>query len=929
MRHSFTAAPRLRARALAGVLLLTGTTLGAQAATGTVTGTVRSTDGGPLSTAIVMVSGSARGANVKSDGSYRIVLPAGRYELRARLLGYVAARESVTVAAGETVSRDFRLARAATNLEAVAIIGTRGEERTVVSAPVPIDVLNATEIRQTGRTETAQMIQAVAPSFNFPRTSIGDGTDHMRPATLRGLAPDQTLVLINGKRRHAGALVNLNGFVGRGSQPVDLNAIPASMIERIEVLRDGAAAQYGSDAISGVLNIVLKSRGPGEITTTAGQYVTTYNRKDDIAWPAKYEGERKVTDGKSAQFAVNKGATFGESGYFFGGLEVRDRGETNRTLPDYRTQFAGILAARNSEAARINHRQGDAYLHDVSGFVNAGTTLASGVEAYAFGGVSKRYGDAAGFWRRSLDDRTLRNLYPDGFLPVIQSDIWDGSLTAGLKGALSGWQWDLSGVYGQNAFAYTVTHSANVSLGPNSPTTFDAGKLRNGQFTANLDLFREVDAPWSRALKIAAGAEFRRDAYTITAGEEASWKNGNAPVIGPDGQVKMRTATDTLRGAPGAQVFPGFAPADAGAHSRSNVAGYVDLESNLLDRLLVSVAGRAENYSDFGSTVTGKVASRLEIARAFAIRGAVSTGFRAPTIGQEFFTSTATNFISGIPFDIKTLAATSDAAKVLGATPLEPETSRNLSLGFVLEPLRTLSFTVDAYRIDIDDRIVLSGNFTQTKVQDLFRQNGFPGIGGARYFTNAIDTRTKGVDVVGSFGYRFPNTGILKLTAGYNRNETEVTRVSANPPQLAGFESTLFDREQRARIEVGQPKDNILLSGSYGLKALTLNAQTHRYGEVTAYSAAGPTNAFGPLDQTFGAKWITDASISFSLRERYTLSVGADNLFDVYPDRNNNVGDTAGFTNGGTANFGIFPYAGISPFGFNGRYIYTRLSLGM
>jgi iron complex outermembrane recepter protein len=243
--------------------------------------------------------------------------------------------------------------------------------------------------------------------------------------------------------------------------------------------------------------------------------------------------------------------------------------------------------------------------------------------------------------------------------------------------------------------------------------------------------------------------------------------------------------------------------------------------------------------------------------------------------------------------------------------------------------LRDVSFTVDWYRVDIDDRIVLSGNFTQAKVQELFRNNGFPGIGGARYFTNAIDTRTTGFDVIGSFGHSFSNASVLKLTAGYNKNENEVTHVAPNPAQLAGFESTLFDREQQARIEVGQPKDNLLFAGSYDLRALRLNTQTHRYGEVTSYSAAGPTNAFGPLDQTYGAKWITDASISYSVRNRYTLTFGADNLFDVYPDRNNNVGDTAAFTNGGTANFGIFPYAGISPFGFNGRYIYTRLSLGM
>lgn len=905
------------------------TSASAQESSGTVSGTVRSLTGEPLSGAVVLVSGQSRGANVRGDGTYRMTLPPGSYELRTRLLGYSAARESVTVAAGQTVTRDFRLDRAVTALEAVAVIGTRGEERTVVSAPVSIDVLNAAEIRQTGRTETAQMIQAVAPSFNFPRTTVGDGTDHMRPASLRGLAPDQTLVLVNGKRRHAGSLVNLNGFVGRGSQPVDLNAIPSSMIERIEVLRDGAAAQYGSDAIAGVLNVILKSRGPGEVTTTAGQFVTTYNRKDDIAWPALYEKSRKVTDGRTIQVAVNKGVTFGQNGFLFGGVEVRDRGETNRTLPDYRTQYAGNDIAKNALPARINHRQGDAYLHDVGGFVNGGTTLTNGIELYGFGGLSHRFGDASGFWRRPLDDRTLRNIYPDGFLPNIQSDIWDGSGTVGARGAVSGWQWDLSGQYGRNAFKFAVTNSANVSLGPTSPTRFDAGQLRFGQFTTNLDVGRDIQAPWHRPLRVALGAEFRRDAYGITAGDSASWTNGRAPVIGPDGRVKMRTATDTLRGAPGSQVFPGFARGDAGSHSRSNVAGYIDLESNLSDAFLLSLAGRAENYSDFGSTINGKIAARLEVARGIAFRGAASTGFRAPTLGQEFFSSTATNFIAGVPFDIKTLPPTSAEAQVLGATALEAEKSRNLSVGLALEPARRLSFTIDAYRIDIDDRIVLSENFTQPAIQERFRQAGFAGIGGARYFTNAIDTKTTGVDLVGNFGHSFANGSVLRLTAGYNQNKTRVKQETVvTPPQLRGFESTLFGRVERARIEVGQPKNNVLVAGHFTFDDLSLTARSQRYGEVTTFGLT-QTNAFGPLDQTFGAKWITDASLSYTLKSRYTLTLGVDNLFDVYPDRNANLGDTAAFTNGGTANFGIFPYAGVSPFGFNGRYVFTRVSVGL
>jgi iron complex outermembrane recepter protein len=904
-----------------------------------VTGRVTGEAGEPLQGATVTASGTTRVAVTRDDGSYRLVLPPGRYQLRARLIGYAAVRESVTVAprsssragevvqasetAGNAVNRDFRLARAVTTLEAVAVLGTRGEERTVISAPVPIDVLSSVEIRQMGRVETAQAIQAVAPSFNFPRTSIADGTDHIRPATLRGLAPDQTLVLLNGKRRHTSALVNVNGFIGRGSAAVDLNAIPASMIERVEILRDGAAAQYGSDAIAGVLNVVLKRNAPGEITTTLGQYMTTFNRIDASPQPAIIAGERKVRDGDLLQVTANRGFAFGSSGYFFVGGELRDRGETNRSLPDPRQQYlAGD--ARNAQAPRINHRQGDGYMHDLGGFFNAGNSTAKfgGLDFYGFGGLSRRYGDAAGFWRRALDDRTVRQIYPDGFLPVIQSDIWDGSLALGAKGTAYGWQWDLSNTYGNNSFGFTVAHSANVSIGPTSKTKFDAGTLGFAQNSTNLDILREVGAPWNAPLKIAFGGEFRYENYQIEAGEPDSYRDGGIPVLNPDGTPKLDANGVPTLAAVGAQVFPGFRPSDAIDANRHNLAGYLDLESNILPKLLISLAGRYEDYSDFGSTTNGKVAARLEVTDKVAVRGAASTGFRAPSLHQQYFSSTATNFIGGQPFDVRTFPVRSAEAQVLGARPLRPEKSRNISAGVAFEPTRSLSLTTDYYKINIDDRIVFSENFIGTAVQQLFQQRGMAGVTGGRFFTNAIDTRTDGVDVVGNYGRRFPDGAIMRLTAGYNQSYTEVTRVSSTPPELASFQESLFGRVERARIEKGQPRNNLLLSASYDWRTFGVVVRTHRYGEVTSYGLTSP------LDQTFSARWITDIAASQSLYRGFRLTVGVDNLLDIYPDRNNNPGNYT--TNScGNANCGIFPYSGITPFGFNGRFVYARVATGL
>ncbi|HEX2249192.1 MAG TPA: TonB-dependent receptor [Gemmatimonadales bacterium] len=869
--------------------------LTAQTQTATVVGTVADAGSGePVPGARVFVPGSVASASTRQDGSYRLQLVPGRHELRVTYIGYAIVRDTVEAAAGETMTRNFQLAREPLALQDIAVIGTRAAERTSTEAPVPVDVLTATEIKQSGRTETAQIIQSLAPSFNFPRATIADGTDHTRPATLRGLAPDQVLVLVNGKRRHASALINVNGSVGRGAGMVDLNAIPASAIDRIEILRDGAAAQYGSDAIAGVLNIILKEGSPDELLTTVGQTVES--------------------DGEVIQVGGNYALPLGADGVLQLAGEYRNRGFTNRSAPDLRPQyFPGD--PRNSDPAltgRINHRHGDADTEDGGLFLNLAKPVGEAAEVYFFGGGTLRRGEAAGFYRRALDDRTVRAIHPNGFLPLIATKISDFSGVAGVRGERSGWRWDVSADYGRNLFHFDVKNSNNVTLGTASPTEFYAGTLIFDQFTANVDLARSFAIGLASPLNVAFGGEFRRDGYHINEGEPDSWRDGGVPILdGPNAGAP---------GAPGAQVFPGFRPTDATDQSRNNVAGYVDLEAQVIPRILVGIAGRVERYSDFGSTTDGKITARFEPIPGFAVRGAIATGFRAPSLGQSYFSATSTNFIGGVPFENRTFPVNTGVAQALGARELTAEKSENYSFGLALSPVRNLSLTADYYQILIDDRIVFSGNFTGTAIRDFLAAQGFPGVAGARYFTNAIDTRTLGVDVVANYGLAIGATSTLRLTAGYNYNVNRVLRVAPTPPALSAFQETLFDRIERNRIERGQPRSNFTVSGVFSYNALGITARTQRFGEVTVFDV--PPD--GSLDQTYSAKWITDLSASYTFMERLTLTAGVDNIFDVYPDPNR-FGDP---TTAGNSTFGILRYNQHSPFGFNGAFYYGRVTVG-
>jgi len=775
-------------------------------------------------------------------------------------------------------------------------VGTRGEGRTLSQSPIPVQVITAAQIERTGYAELNKILQRLLPSFNFPRSSVVDGTDHARPFTLRGMGSDQVLVLINGKRLHPGALVHLNDSIGRGSTGVDLNTIPARAIERIEVLRDGAAAQYGSDAIAGILNIVLKSAEEARVTGTMGQTA---------------EG-----DGDVRQIDLNYGFSFLESGFFHISAEYRDRKSTNRAGPDTRQQY--FDGDPRNEVPGLNDqvtfRIGDPEAQDLLLMLNGKIPLSDRWSLYFFGGADYRESEAAGFFRRPLDNRTVRTIYPDGFLPLIAPDIWDGSLTLGSRGGFgSAWTWDLSNTTGVNSYAFHVANSLNTSMGAESPTSFDNGTLIFVQSTTTLDFFKPLDIGLPRTLRTGFGLEHRFENYRISSGDEASYIQDGVPVLDGPGAGEPTPA--------GSQVFPGFKPENETDESRHNLAVYVDLENNLTEELLASAAGRYEYYDDFGSTLDGKLALAYQPFEPLVLRGSTSTGFRAPSLAQSYFTSTATVFIEHVPFEVGTFSVDHPLARALGATDLKAEKSYHASAGASFHPLDNLVISADYFFTHIDDRIVLSGDINQDP--DVFGQEVVDllasyGVGGARFFTNAIDTRTQGVDLSVRYDWDLGRWGRLDLSSLYHFNRTEIVGDVRAPSMLGAVgEDVILDRQERERYESGQPRHNLILSAAYQVRRLNLALRCQRFGSVKVVHDLSDPSA----DQTLGAKWLTDLDISYKVDESLCIALGGHNIFDVNPDYNTTFPD-----NPYKGKDGIFRYSHqASPFGFNGGFYYVRL----
>ena len=763
----------------------------------------------------------------------------------------------------------------------VVVTGTRTANRTALETAVPVDVFPVEELTETGRVELNQILSTTVPSFNFNQTAINDGTDIIRPATLRGLSPDQTLVLVNGKRRHSSSLVNINGSVGRGSAAVDLNSIPTAAIGSVQVLRDGASAQYGSDAIAGVINVILREDDHGGgLNVRYGANVTDP------------EGlNRSEIDGQTTTIGGWTGFGLGDNGFLTVSGEYSLRQASNRAGLDPRQQFPDDPAYAEVERNfdRLNHRYGNGRSENVSFFFNSGYTLDNGVELYAFGGVQDREGESPGFYRRAQDSRNVPEIYPGGFLPVIGGDVTDYSLGGGFRGVAGGWDYDVSAVYGSNELDYSVNNSLNASIGPTSQTSFDAGALAFDQVTVNADIVKTFDNLLPGETSLAFGAEYRDENFEITAGEPASYIQGPLPA------------------AAGSQVFPGFTPSSEVDKGRDAASIYGEVEWVPNAQTLISAAVRYEDYSDFGDAVTGKLAGRYDFTDQVAVRGAIATGFRAPSLQQQYFTAISTNFIDGVPFEVGTFPATSPAAIALGGGQLDAEESTSYSLGFVLTPTNDWFVTIDAYQINIDDRIFLTENLGGDDVDTVLADAGVTGVQRVRFFQNGIETESKGVDIVTKYAFDFGNMGTLDASAAFNYSKTEVTHVPDNTviPSL-----TLFSRDNTLTLEESAPETKFILAGNYTYQQADFVLRATRFGDVIDPSNT-PSNDF-----TLDAKWILDASVNFNVTDKFSVGIGADNLLDEYPTM---TPDNQNFN-------GIFPYSSRSPFGFSGRFVYARAS---
>lgn len=882
------------------------------------------------------------------------------------------------------------------SVDEVVILGSRAGARSKADSPVPVDVFNLKEASVVlPQSNIGQILNAIAPSFTSTVQTNSDGTDHLDPAQLRGLGPDQVLVLVNGKRRHTSALVNVNGTPGRGTVGTDLNAIPSFALNRIEVLRDGAAAQYGSDAIAGVMNLELKrdtgkltgqiSYG-GNLTPAANDHTGNFDGQNiqldlnygnkigtkggffNITWSSQFRNPTyragtenapiynayNAIEQRALQNGVNLSSLFTDIGntpnsqqivnyihqyapqvsYFSQDLQTAIQGansiaalqkvlsdQTRFTTPYLNYLTDQELAYRGQTRKDFNMQVGQSKLNNHQLFINAEIPVSDNWKVYTFGGYSLRHGVSGGFYRRPRENRTFSGLHPSGYLPQIGTDIQDISLAAGIKGKWEGWNIDFSNTFGQNSFTYNIRNTGNTSLRFASPNEFDAGGLRFTQNTINLDFSKKYDV--LEGLNVAFGGEHRFENFKMTAGEEASYTIYDA--LGNPWNNTTSRPTDffglALPG--GSQVFSGFKPENAVNKNRQSLAAYADVELNFTNWLLVDAAARYENYSDFGSTFNYKLASRIKVAPNFNVRFAGSTGFRAPSIHQIYYNVTSTLFTGGQLLEVGTYSNDSRLAEQLNIPKLKQETSKSASLGFTYKiPSVNLTFTADGYFTKIDNRIILTDQFLKKDVP-LEAQIEFEklNVNAAQFFTNAIDTETKGVDIVIAHNARFSG---IKLDNSFAINLNQTKQVgeihSAGLLKSPTLEKIYFSEKSRVYLEEAVPRVKASLSHTITWKGASFYLRNTYFGKVTGADVLD-VNGDGVLDprehQTIGDKIITDISAAYQFTKNIGLTLGVNNLFDIYPTKNLPA----------SSNNDQFIYSrSTSQFGQNGRYVFTRLN---
>ncbi|MDX2303887.1 MAG: TonB-dependent receptor [Microscillaceae bacterium] len=854
----------------------------------TLSGKVTDANNEVLVGASILEVGTTNGTLTDETGAFKISLQSSNATIKISFVGYQSQEISLT---GQT-ELNIILEDGA-SLGEIQVVGSRAFGRSSTETPVAVDVIEIEKVAAaSGQIDINQLLHYAAPSFNANKQSGSDGADHIVPATLRGLGPDQTLVLINGKRRHSSSLVNVFGTRGRGNTGTDLNAIPVSAIERIEILRDGAAAQYGSDAIAGVINIVLK-KNTGEFTGSVltGAY-NTQAKGDFPEGTANTDGFRlsstrdgnaleddRSLDGGTVKVTGNYGVGIGKEGFVNVTSEFFSKNKTLRPGFDFRRGF------------------GEAAVDQFNLFANAAIPLGDKSEFYAFGGSSYRDTDAFAFTRDNNTPRTVLSIFPNGFTPRITSVILDNSLSAGVRTqTASGWNIDLNNTYGVNKFHYFIQGTVNASLEEASPLDFDAGGHRLSQNTSGL-YFSKFYKNSLEGINVAFGAEYRIENFRIFAGDEASWATydvNGVLITDPSTQIiPTDPATGELRPG-GSQGFPGYSPANEVDRSRSNLALYLDTEFEFTKKFLVSAAARFEQYSDFGNTLNVKLASRLKVTEDFILRGSVSTGFRAPSLVQIYYNLRFTDFQGGIAEETLLSPNNSPITKSFGIQPLKEETALNAALGFTYN-IGGFTATIDGYFIDVKDRVVLSGYFDASAL----------GINvvNAQFFANGADTRTLGLDMV--LAYNQPiGKGNLNLAFIGNINDMSIEAV--NNGNLDA--ETFFGVREQGFLLASAPKSKLAFSATYSQEKISARVGLTRFSEIELYD-------FDNNIDLYEAKITTDLSLTYNFTKKVNLTLGANNLLNVYPDQQDDLTEGGG-------------YWDAVQMGFSGAYYFARLGFG-
>ncbi|WP_095158463.1 TonB-dependent siderophore receptor [Pseudomonas sp. Irchel 3E13] len=763
-------------------------------------------------------------------------------------------------------------------LDTVVVIGNRGQARTLAESPAPVDVISSKQLLATGQGDLTRALSRVLPSLNQPASSGFGSTSVVRPISLRGLNGDQVLVLVNGKRRHNSALLNNGTYLNSGSQPVDLDTIPTALVDHVEVLRDGASAQYGSDAIGGVVNIVLKQTDHG------GSVSTTYGQN--------YENG----DGETTRQTGNVGLALPNDGFINLALDVKQQKISDRSDKAPYTDSAG-----NTSLQHTYYGTGLPEARNFSLGYNAELPVSDALSLYSFSTYTRRNSEKPLAFHQPASFDGIATPFPEGVEDTLRFIENDFQVAFGGKGNVAGWDYDLSTTYGQDHAEATLRHTYNLSYGANSPTSVDTGVKTFSQWTNNLDLTRAFDLGLDKPTQISWGLEHRYENYKIGKGDYASYASG-----------PFTTGASGNPIAPGTISGAGTTPADAAEKGRTSLGAYAEIGQELTDKWHVDLAGRYEDYNDgSGTTSNGKFSTRYQLTPILAVRGTFSTGFRAPSLAQQIYSSTSQSNVNGNLIDYRNVAVDSAVAKALGATTLKPEKSTNIGFGLTLQPSDATSVTLDAYQIKIKDRIAQTGYLGGTpQINAILAAAGLATNQSVTYFTNALDTTTRGIDLVGDYRQNLGAWGGLRYTLGFNWNTTEIDDIHASSvAQQALGPTGGYDRQRQGNLKHGLPESKLLLGATWTFDKIDLSLNLTRYGEYTQY---GTVEIY---DRTFSPAWITDLNLDYHLTPALTLTAGANNLFNKYPERTNLPSSS-----------GAFPYGNFSPYGTTGGYWYTGLS---